>query len=93
MSRQVQYLLQERNRWLVPLRAAVGHAPLFRFQFLLANATGIEVGSYPSRKSTSFQCFKDNSPNRRSHEVQRKLAFGERFWASRHRGQCSAHPA
>jgi len=73
-------------------RFDLAHA-LVRFQFHLANATGIEVFSLGDAKTAKFQILVGYSPDRRSHEVRRILALRDRFRASWRRGQCSAHPA
>ncbi|MCU9840535.1 hypothetical protein OEZ49_22570 [Ruegeria sp. WL0004] len=57
------------------------------------NATDIEVHSGDAQFLLSFQYFEDNSPKRRSHEVERILAPRDRFRTTWRRGQCSAAPA
>ena len=78
---------------MAPYRMAVGYTHRFRSQFLLANATDIEVHVGICEKYTYFQCLKDNSPSRRSHEVRRIPALRDRFRASSDCSQCSAKPA
>ena len=64
-----------------------------RSRFLLTNAPDIEVFSWCVLKSYSFRIVASYSPNRRSHEVQRMSARGDRFRASRRRGRLTASPA
>ena len=72
-------------------RFDLAHA-LVRFQFHLANATGVEVFSLDVVKTDKVQMVASYSPNPRSHQARRISALRDRFRASWRRGQCSAPP-
>ena len=76
-----------------PLREVQRNGYRERFQFHLANATGVEVFSLDVVKTEKVQMLANYSPNRRSHEVQRILAPRDRLRVSWHSGWCSAPPA
>jgi len=56
-------------------------------------APEIEVFSTASNRIPPFQWLRENSPKLRRQQVQRVSAERDHFWASRHRGRCSAQPA